>query len=285
MKTQKEQTIYYPNYRLKIGFFQTWVIMLKNILKSKELIIELFKRDFFATYRKSLIGISWILISPIVGIISWVLMNATGILNPGDVGVPYPAYVLLGSSLWGLFMGFYTSASDTLNAGIGFINQVKYPHEALLVKQTAQHLANFLITFVINIIVLLLFSIIPDWKIIFFPLLVLPMLFLAAGMGLIISVINVVFPDIPKIVNVVLGFVFYITPIVYSTETNSSFLNKAVELNPLTYLIGGVRDLIIYGQLIYPERFIFVAFISFIFFMFAWRIFFVSEDRVIEKMI
>ena len=154
-------TVYEPNNRRKIGFFKTWVIMLKNIVTSKELIVQLFKRDFLGVYKKSFIGIGWIFISPLVGIISWVFMNAVGVLKPGNVGIPYPAYVLLSSSIWGLFMGFYSSAAGTLGAGAGFIMQVKYPHEALLIKQTAQQLANFLLGFLLTIIFLLFFKVFP----------------------------------------------------------------------------------------------------------------------------
>src|SRR5450759_195944 len=107
-------TIYEPNQRTKMGFFTIWFLMVKNILNSRDLIFQLFKRDFFMAYKKSLLGITWIFISPIIGIVSWVFMNAAGILTPGNVGIPYPAYVLLSSSIWGLFMGFYSSAAGTL---------------------------------------------------------------------------------------------------------------------------------------------------------------------------
>jgi lipopolysaccharide transport system permease protein len=142
--------IYTPNHRVKSGFFATWGIMAGNIYRSRELIFQLFKRDFFNAYRKSFLGISWVVVSPIIGIASWVFMNATGILQPGNVGIPFPAFVLISSSIWGLFMGFYSAGASTLGAGGSFIMQVKYPHEALLLKQVAQHLANFTITFSSN---------------------------------------------------------------------------------------------------------------------------------------
>lgn len=259
--------------------------MFKNIVESRELIYQLFKRDFLMQYKKSFLGQSWLIISPLIGVASWVLLNATGILEPGDVGIPFPAYVLLSSSIWGLFMGFYQAGVSTLTAGKGFILQVKYPHEVLLIKQVAQLLANFSLGFILNVAVLLLFGVVPAWQIIIFPIAVLPMFFLGAGFGLIISMVSVVATDISKITTTLLGLVFYITPVIFAAETRSITLGNVVEINPLTYLVGAPRDLIIYGQIDYPERFLFVAFLSFIFFMLSWRLFFVSEDRVIEKMI
>ncbi|MEO6729272.1 MAG: ABC transporter permease [Candidatus Dojkabacteria bacterium] len=278
-------TIYTPNERSKTGLFETWGIMIRNIINSRDLIYQLFKRDFFMSYKKSFLGLTWIFISPIVGIISWVFLNYAGVLQPGSTGIPFPAYVLLSSSIWGLFMGFYGSAAGTLGAGSGFIMQVKYPHEVLLVKQTAQSLANFLVTFIVNIIVLLLFGVTPSWAIILFPIVILPLFFLGAGMGLFISVISVVATDLTNIFNILLGLVFYITPIVYIQSTiKSEFLTRLIELNPLTYLIGAVRDTIVYGKIDNVGSFILVSLLSFVFFMLTWRLFYVSEHKVIEKM-
>lgn len=288
METRSEITTFEANSRLKLSFFNVWVTMFKNIVKSREMILQLFRRDFLAAYKKSFLGFGWVLISPFIGIASWVFLNFAGILQPGDTPIPFSLYVLLGSSIWGLYMGFYSSASGTLGAGSGFIMQVKFPHEAMLAKQIAQHLANFTITFTMNIIVLILFGVVPDWRIIFFPIVVLPLFFLGAGMGLIVSVVSVVATDLTNVFNIFLGFIFYITPIVYTKETlaaKSPILAKIVEINPLTYLIGGVRDLIIIGRIESPERFLVASIFALGVFMLSWRLFFVSEDKVIEKMI
>ena len=74
-------TIYEPNQRIKIGFFKSWFSMVTNILKSRELIFQLFKRDFFAGYKQSFLGIFWVFISPVIGILSWVFLNLTGVLS------------------------------------------------------------------------------------------------------------------------------------------------------------------------------------------------------------
>lgn len=279
-------TVYTPNYKQKIGFFATWGIMIRNIIASKELIIQLFKRDFFMSYKKSFLGIFWLFISPAVGIVSWVFLNYAGVLQPGQLTIPFPVYILLSSSVWGLFMGFYGAASGTLGAGAGFITQINYPHEALLVKQTAQHLSGFLLTLVFNILVLLLFGVPLTWGILLLPFAAIPMFFLAAGMGLFISVVSVVASDISSIFNILLGFVYYATPIVYTpSQIDSEFIRTVISLNPLTYLVGGARDLFLYGYMQDFDKFLLVSIFSFFVFFFSWRLFFVSEGKVIERML
>ena len=282
---QANITIYRPNQRHEQGFFTTWLVMARNVIKSHELIWQLFKRDFLAQYKKSFIGITWIFISPIMGIVSWVFFKETGMLQPGDVGIPYPAYVLIGSSIWGLFMGFYTSAKGTLSAGASFIMQVNYPHEALLFKQVAQKLANFSIGFVMNIAVLLAFGVVPGWKILLFPLVALPLFFLGASIGLIATMMAVVAFDVDRGLGMLMGLLLYITPVIYSDKISNSIVQFLIKWNPLTYLVCSARDIIIYGRLYEPTGYAICAAVSFLLFLISWRLFYVSEHQLIERMI
>jgi len=163
--------------------------------------------------------------------------------------------------------------------------QVSYPHEALLFKQTAQHLATFLISFFINILILVGFKVIPSWQIIFFPLVVLPLFFLGAAIGLITSMISIVAVDISRIINMGMGLLMYATPVIYSDKVNSVLAQSIIRWNPLTYLVGSARDIIIYGRLYHVSGYLICAAISFLAFLISWRLFYVSEDRIIERML
>lgn len=278
-------TVYRPNQRHELGLVQTWVLMSKNIYRSRELIWQLFKRDFFAVYKKSFLGITWIFIMPIFGIASWVFLQKAGLLKPGDVGIPYPAYVLIGTSMWGLFLGLYTAATQTLTSGKDLILQVNFPHEALLFKQTAQQIANFTIAFVFNIIVLLMFKVIPSWMTIFLPLVILPMFFLGAAIGLIVAMVNVVAIDLSKGITLVAGLLMYTTPIIYSKDVSNPIVQMVIKYNPLTHLVCSARDIVIYGRLYDTKGFFLSAAGAFVLFMISWRLFYVCEDKIIERIV
>ena len=53
---EPQLTIYEPNQRAKVGFFRTWLVMFKNIISARELIWQLFRRDFLMAYKKSFLG-------------------------------------------------------------------------------------------------------------------------------------------------------------------------------------------------------------------------------------
>jgi lipopolysaccharide transport system permease protein len=285
MLAEKEVTVYFPKQRAKIGFLRSWIIMIKNVFHFKDLMLQLFKRDFLALYKKSFLGITWVFISPLIGIVSWVLLNATGILEPGDVGVPYPAYVLLSTTIYGLFVGFFTAAMETLNVGAAFIRQVKFPHEVLLVKQAAQYVSTFVLTIFFVIIVLVAFGIYPSLWILLLPLLIIPIFFIGAGLGLIMSVLAVVAEELKRAATIIVGLIIYITPVIYASEVEDPRLLKIIQWNPLTYLVGNVRDLVLYGKMDHIDRFFYATLLALFVFLFSWRFFFISEDRVIEKIL
>jgi len=277
--------VYEPNYRAKIGWFKTWAILIRNMKDSKDLIWQLFRRDFLMQYKRSFLGMTWIFVTPIIGIISWVFYNETGIVNPGDVGIPYPAYVLLSSSIYGLWGAFQGAAAGTLSAGSAFIQQVRYHHDALLLKQVMMQMANFLMSFIVNIVVLFSFGVVPHWMIFLFPILILPLFFLGASMGLILGLVGVVAPDINKFVNFLMGLVLYITPVIYSEKIDNPTLQTIMKYNPLTYLISGIRDAILYGYINNFDIFLYISLGVFLLFLFSWRIYYIAEPKVIEKMI
>jgi len=276
---------HFPNQRLSVPFWKTWGVIFRNIWDSRQLIWYLYKRDLFVSYRTSFLGSTWILISPLLGIVSWVFLNQTGFLRPGELEVPYLVYVLVGTSVWGFFMKSYADGSNTLQAGKKISSQIYYPHEINFVQLSLLTITNFSITFLLNLIVVVLFGISLSWKVLFFPFVLLPLLFLGLGMGLIVSLIGVVIIDLKRVIDYLLGLVLWITPVVYSTKLDNELIQKIVPYNPLTYLVSSAREIVISGQLYEPKYFFICAAGTFVFFLIALRLFWVSEHRLIERLL
>lgn len=279
------KVVYEPNQYAKIGFLKTMLVIIKNTIASKELIFQLYKRDFLMQYKKSFLGLGWMIFGPIMGVVSWVLMDSAGVLSPGDVGVPYPVYVLFGTSIWGLFMSFFTSTSQTLQIAAGFIQQVNFHHEALVFKQGLQNLTNFGISLIINIVVMLSFGVMPTGFILLVPLFIIPIFLLAASLGLMVSILSTLTSDVSRIASFFLSLLMFITPVIYDSSEKVVWLQQCNLYNPLTYLITAPRDLILTGTMSNPFYYIVSIVMAILLFMVALRFFYISEKKVIEKMI
>jgi lipopolysaccharide transport system permease protein len=283
--TIMNHTIYAPNDRRHLGLYKTLKIICNNLFSHRQMIFKLFLRDFTATHRKSFFGSAWIILAPILGMTTWIFMNSAGVLKPGQTDVPYPAYLLIGTSIWGLFIGFYQAAANTLTGGVGFILQVKYPHEILLAKQALEQLANFTIGLILNLAILRYFNVSLSARVLMLPISILPIFFLAASIGLFVSVFSALASEFKKSMDLLLGMLLYVTPVIFSIQNENPLLKKVIEINPLTYLICGSRDLILTGKINNLSAFLGVSAFSLILFIFSLRFFFISENRVIEKML
>jgi len=278
-------TVYEPRQRSRTGMLAVLCIMAADVVRCRELIWQLFKRDFLMQYKKSFLGLGWIVLAPLLGFASWVFMNAAGVLNPGTMDFPYPAFVLVSTTLWGFFTNSVIAASRTLKAGQGFIDQVHYPHHTLLVKELLQTYVNFMISFVFVTVLLLGFGVNLHALYWAAPVLVLPMLAAAAAIGLTASIVNVVSMDIEKGIGYVLGFWMFLTPVVYTAGDKGGIVETILLLNPMTYLYGSARDLIVFGYSHDGHVFAGLSAAVLFFLILAMRWFYVAEERVIEKMI
>jgi lipopolysaccharide transport system permease protein len=112
-KSSKRISIYEAGQRQKIGLFRILFAMIKDIRDSWDLILQLYKRDFLMKYKQSFLGMGWLFLGPLLGFVQWVFMNTAGVLNPGEFNFPYPAYVLISTTIWGVFAISYIVLPDT----------------------------------------------------------------------------------------------------------------------------------------------------------------------------
>ncbi len=286
MTTSLPTTVIRPNQRFETGSIISLFLAIKNQFTHRDMIYQLFRKDFFAGYKKSFIGSTWIVLTPVAGIISWIFLHRAQIIKPGDVGVPYPAYILIGTLVWGFFLRISSAFMGAMQNYRYLILWTSFPHEAIFGTQLLLKTVDFFISFCASVAILLLFKIELSWGIILFPFVIIPLLFFAVAVGLSVSVISVVSYDLRRIVTALFGLVMFLTPVIYSADAvGNTMLQKIIQLNPLTYLVCSARDVILFGRLYNTQGFIISSTLAFLLLFISWRIFFISEDRIIERMI
>lgn len=137
----------------------------------------------------------------------------------------------------------------------------------------------------INIIVLLLFGVRFSWVALLFPLTLIPLLILGLSIGLVVSIFRVLLDDVAIFIDQAMGFLMFLTPVVYAPDIQIGFLSQLIHLNPLTYLVGFSRDVLIKGTFYEPGLWSICVLLTFIFFVITVRIFMIAEPRVIERLI
>jgi len=274
--------VYAPNKFIRMGFLTSLQGMFVSLFQSRELIWRLFLRDFKAKYRQSVFGILWALINPLITVGIFVLLNRSGILNIGDTTVPYPIFALVGISVYGIFStGLSVSASSIVGAG-PMVVKINFPKISLVIASMGQALIDFFVRMLMLIILLIFYGIAPNWTLFIFPFALLPLIFLTLGVGFMLSLLAGIFRDIVHIASFLTTLFLFLMPVLYPAPQSGLFANLNL-WNPLSHLIVGARDVFILGNLSNPSEYFYSVFFSLSVFLISWRIFFLSEHRIAER--
>ncbi|RXP52923.1 ABC transporter permease [Lutibacter sp. HS1-25] len=215
-----------------------------DIIASRFLAKQLAVRDITAQYRQSYLGIVWAFITPLTTAFVWIFLNMSGTIQLTDTGIPYPVYAFAGTLLWSILNESINSPMASTKSAGGILSKINFPKEALLVSGIYKLLFNSAIKIVLLLVFLVVFGIGFHSSLLLFPFAFLGVILFGTTIGLFITPIGMLYNDIAKIISLGLGFLMYITPVVYAIP-KEGIMRTFMELNPLTPLILTTRDLIV----------------------------------------
>lgn len=279
---KEEIKIYSSESIYKQGILNIFKNMFKDLLKSRELIWQLFLRDFKTRYKQSLLGWLWIFIMPLITMGTFLLLNMSGVIKIGDIPVPYPIYGLLGFSLWQIFSNGLTILTGSIVVAGSLIDKINFQRETLIFAGMGQIIVDFLIRIFLVIIIFLFYGLFPSKYFIFFPFFTLPILLLTLGISFITSLLNVIIRDIKDFIGIGLIFFLFLMPVMYNLP-EKGLLATINRFNPIFYLLEAPRSIIIRGVLNYPLEFFLSSILALFIFLFGWFIFYISQNKLGER--
>ena len=278
----KTITTYEPDNSLKKGYLSIFGEIFNELKKNRWLTYQLFKRDFFAMYKQSFVGVLWALIMPFFSVGTFIVLNRSGVFSIGNINVPYPIYAVLGMAFWQLFStGLIASSNSLVNAG-SMIAKINFSKKSLVIASTGQSVVSFIIQLIVVGILFVCYGIVPNIAILFIPLLIIPIVLLTLGLGFILSLLNGIVRDVGNIIGVLMTFLMFLTPVLYA-EPTSGILAAITNYNPLYYLVSAPRELVLTGTISEWKGFLITSIISIIIFMIFLVVFHLTETRVAER--
>jgi len=113
-------------------FLLIYFEMIGELFTAKSLGVRLFKRDFSAKYRQSFLGVLWVVIAPVFSVSIFWMLNKSGVINAGNLRIPYVVYALYGITVWNLFTGIVNNLNGSINTAAGFITKINFPRVAIV---------------------------------------------------------------------------------------------------------------------------------------------------------
>jgi lipopolysaccharide transport system permease protein len=229
--------------------------MLRNLYQSlwnyRGFILGSVKREFQARYRNSLFGALWTVLNPLSMILVYTVIFSTIMRArlPGvDDGLAYSVYLCAGLLTWGLFAEITTRSQSMFLENANLLKKISFPRICLPVIVLLNAGINFAIILGLFLGFLLISGRLPGMALLaLVPLLILQVIF-AAGLGMILGVLNVFFRDVGQFFGICLQFWFWLTPIVYPLSILPPGIQHFIELNPMTALMNSYQNLFLYNQ-------------------------------------
>lgn len=213
---------------------------LRKVVAYRRLIFLFAKRDIKVKYSQTYVGLLWSILQPIAGIIIFTYFFGR-LLNVGTDGSPYPLFVLTGLIVWYYFSYIVAYSGISLIESQHVLKKVYFPRIILPFSKALTGLADFSIWVVMLIVLMIYYGITPSYKIIFFPIFVLLIIFTGLTVGIWVSALTYRYRDMIHIIPYLIGFSIFVTPVFYPVHILPKELNILLYINPMAGIISGVR--------------------------------------------
>lgn len=230
------------------------VTVYADLVRYRELFANLFRRDFHAKYKGSVLGIAWSLLNPLV--LLGVYLLVFGVLFQNRSIPHYPIYLLAGLACWIFFSVSLQTAARSMIDSAELIRKVRFPRQLVPFSMVATQAVTFAVMVAILVVLSLVF--VPGARTTAWAAVPLAVVFagLVAGLSLLAACVNVLFRDVEHILTAALLPWFFLTPVLWSVASLPQAAQSHVRLlqvlrwgNPIAPPIEAVRDALWSGRL------------------------------------
>ena len=244
------------------------------------LLQQLVSRDFKVKYKRSVLGIVWSLLYPVLTMAVMALVF-TRMFKFSTPGVNYLVYLMSGLVIFNYFSEASNLAMSSVVANFSLINKVYIPKYIFPISKCVFVGVNFLLTLIPLYAIIFITGTGINIYHLLLPYAFLCMFIFTVGFGLILSTVSVFLRDMFYIYGVVLTLWTYMTPIMYDIAIISGPLQTIFKLNPLYWFIYFARDIILYNQVPGINVWIYCGLFAVVFLVLGIIIFKKNQDKFI----
>src|SRR5216684_2233707 len=186
-----------------------------DVVRYRELLGNLFRRDLQAKYRGSVLGVLWTVANPIMLMGVYLLVFGVVWKSNFATGGHYPLFLLTGLALWTFFAAAVQSSTRSMLDNANLIRKTRFPRQLVPLSVVFAHLVSFAV--MLSLLLVVNFIALPRVRATEWLAIPLAVLFVGVicGIALATASLNVLFRDIEFIVAALLVPLFFLTPILY----------------------------------------------------------------------
>lgn len=220
-------------------------MFLADTYRSKWLLYELTKHDFRSRYLGSYLGILWAVIQPTITLLIFWFIFQVGFRTPSVKDCPFIVWLMAGMVPWFFISETLSSGSNSVVEKGFLVSKVVFRTSILPVTKILSALIIHLFFILLLIVVLLYYGFKPNLHFLEIGYYVMASVILVLGVSWATSALSVFMRDVTHLMNIILQFLFWMTPIFWSFDMIPPKYQPLFKLNPVFYIVEGYRSALI----------------------------------------
>lgn len=252
----------------------------QRLIYYRDLVYELVVRDLKLLYKRSMLGVAWTFINPLLQLAVFAFVFQTVL----RVNIPqYASFAFSGLLVWTWTQTALFQATALITSNRALVRQPGFPIAVLPIITVTTGLIHFLLALPVLLIFLAIDEVQLTASILFLPLLLILQFVLTVSFAYPLAALNVTFRDTQHTLGVILQLLFYLLPIFYTLDQVPDRLRGLYQLNPMVLLLNAYRAILLAGKTPDWGSLFWVAILVVCLLPLGYRIFKRQSQRFVEE--
>jgi ABC-type polysaccharide/polyol phosphate export permease len=222
--------------------------MLKEIYEYRDLAMMLTLRDLRVRYKQAAMGFLWAIFMPIVAVTAGILIKtAMSMVSKHAMDMQGIVSISVKVLPWTFFISSIRFSVQALVGNTALITKIYFPRAILVLSTILACFFDFAIGLGVLVVLLTIFKVGVSFELLWVPLLLLLLILFTTGLGLILSCANLFYRDIKYVVDIILNYGIFFTPVFYDANTFGR-LKPIMMLNPIGSILEGINQTVVFHQ-------------------------------------
>ena len=218
---------------------------LRDLLRNRELLYMITWREIRIRYKQSVMGLLWAVLMPIIITSAGVVVRlAASRVSGQPITWADVAGIAVKALPWAFFVSALRFGTTSLTANSSLVTKIKFPRLIFPVSSVLTSLFDMAIALPVILILLPVAGVRPSLELLWAPLLLVIIVVFTAGLCIVFSAANLFFRDVKYLVEVVLTFAIFFTPVLYDVSVAGKW-RSILMLNPIAPLLEGLNSSVV----------------------------------------
>ena len=222
--------------------------MIKELIQYRHLLYMLIWRDVKIRYKQTAMGFLWAILMPMLVVCAGLLIKkGMSVFSGKPMELSDLLSVTVKALPYSFFVGSIRFATNSLVGNTNLVTKIYFPREVFPLAAVIANVFDFMIASAIFILILAFTSFSISVYALWIPWLILLLIFLAIGCGMLLSCANLFYRDVKYIVEAVLTFAIFFTPVFYEASLFGKW-STLLLLNPLGAILENINNVVVFHR-------------------------------------